>query len=54
VLGGGAGPYAATWLIDQTGNNLMPAFLLVGFGLIGLVVVGLTVRFNNTNAHLYR
>jgi MHS family proline/betaine transporter-like MFS transporter len=54
VLGGGAGPYVATWLIDQTGNNLMPAFLLVGFGLIGLGVVGLTVRFNNTNAHLYR
>ena len=54
VLGGGAGPYAATWLISQTGNNLVPAFLLVAFGLIGLVVVGWTVRLNNTDAHLYR
>lgn len=56
VLGGGAGPYVATWLIDKTDNNLMPAFLLVAFGVIGLAVVGLTVRLNtNTDAtHLYR
>jgi MFS transporter, MHS family, proline/betaine transporter len=54
VLGGSAGPYAATWLIDQTDNNLMPAFLLVAFGLIGLAVVGLTVRTNTAGAHRYR
>lgn len=54
VLGGGAGPYVATWLISKTGNNLMPAFLLVAFGLIGLAVVGLTVRHNSTATHLYR
>jgi MHS family proline/betaine transporter-like MFS transporter len=54
VLGGGAGPYMATWLISVTDNNLMPAFLLVSFGLIGLVVVVSTVRFNDNGNHLYR
>ena len=54
VLGGGAGPYVATWLISKTDNNLMPAFLLVTFGLIGLAVVGLTVRHNPNATHLYR
>jgi MFS transporter, MHS family, proline/betaine transporter len=54
VLGGGAGPYMATWLISVTDNNLMPAFLLVSFGLIGLVVVVSTVRFNDNGTHLYR
>jgi MHS family proline/betaine transporter-like MFS transporter len=54
VLGGGAGPYMATWLISVTENNLMPAFLLVSFGLIGLVVVVSTVRFNDNGTHLYR
>jgi MHS family proline/betaine transporter-like MFS transporter len=55
VVGGGAGPYLATWLIDTTGNTFIPAFLLVAAGLIGLVVIGFTVRPNADPAdHLYR
>jgi MHS family proline/betaine transporter-like MFS transporter len=55
VIGGGAGPYLATWLIDQTGNTFVPAFILVGAGIIGLLVVGLTVKANDDpSAHLYR
>jgi MHS family proline/betaine transporter-like MFS transporter len=55
VIGGGAGPYLATWLIDQTGNTFIPAFILVGAGIIGLLVVGLTVRANDDpSSHLYR
>lgn len=54
VLGGAGGPYVATWLINATGNTMIPAFILVGFGLLGLVVVGATVRRNDdTEAHLY-
>ncbi|MCW3767054.1 MFS transporter [Paenarthrobacter sp. PAE-2] len=55
VIGGGAGPYFATWLIDQTGNTFVPAFVLVAAGLIGLLVVGLLVKPNhNPSEHLYR
>jgi MHS family proline/betaine transporter-like MFS transporter len=55
VIGGGAGPYLATWLIDLTGNTFVPAFILVGAGALGLLVVGLTVRANsNPSSHLYR
>jgi MHS family proline/betaine transporter-like MFS transporter len=55
VIGGGAGPYLATWLIDLTGNTFIPAFVLVIAGLIGLLVVGLTVKKNDDpSIHLYR
>jgi MHS family proline/betaine transporter-like MFS transporter len=55
VIGGGAGPYLATYLIDLTGNTFVPAFILVGAGALGLLVVGLTVRANsNPSSHLYR
>jgi MFS transporter, MHS family, proline/betaine transporter len=55
VIGGGAGPYFATWLIDQTGNTFVPAFVLVAAGLLGLLVVGLLVKKNDaTSEHLYR
>lgn len=55
VIGGGAGPYLATYLIDQTGNTFVPAFILVGAGALGLLVVGLTVRANSDpSSHLYR
>ncbi len=55
VIGGGAGPYLATWLIDLTGNTFVPAFILVGAGALGLLVVGLTVRANtDPSSHLYR
>ncbi|MDQ0867843.1 MHS family proline/betaine transporter-like MFS transporter [Arthrobacter sp. V1I9] len=55
VIGGGAGPYLATFLIDQTGNTFVPAFILVGAGALGLLVVGLTVRANSDpSSHLYR
>jgi MFS transporter, MHS family, proline/betaine transporter len=55
VIGGGAGPYLATWLIDTTGNTYMPAFILVAAGLLGLVLVTLAVRSNgDTRSHLFR
>ncbi|NDV06814.1 MHS family MFS transporter [Rhodococcus sp. IEGM 248] len=54
VIGGGLSPFLATWLIDVTGNNLVPAFILVGSGLLGLAVVVLAVRHNTTDTHLYR
>jgi MHS family proline/betaine transporter-like MFS transporter len=55
VIGGGAGPYLATWLIDLTGNTFVPAFILVGAGALAPPVVGLTVRANSDpSAHLYR
>ncbi len=54
VIGGGGGPYLSTWLIQLTGNNLMPAYLLAFSGLIGLVVIGLTMKPNAGGTHLYR
>ena len=55
VIGGGAGPYLATWAIDATGNNFMPAYMLIGAGILGLIVVGLTVKPNSDlSSHLYR
>jgi MHS family proline/betaine transporter-like MFS transporter len=55
VIGGGAGPYLATWLIDLTKNTFVPAYVLVASGLLGLVIVGLLVKKNNENSeHLYR
>jgi MFS transporter, MHS family, proline/betaine transporter len=54
VIGGGGGPYFATWLIGATGDKLMPSYLLAGAGLIGLVVVGLTVKSNPNGSHTYR
>ena len=37
VLGGAGAPYVATWLIDSTGNSMIPAYMLIAFGL-GLAV----------------
>jgi MHS family proline/betaine transporter-like MFS transporter len=55
VIGGGLGPYLATWLIAETGDNFVPAYLLIGAGLLGLAVVGLTVKANSDpSSHLYR
>ncbi|GAA3725714.1 MHS family proline/betaine transporter-like MFS transporter [Spinactinospora alkalitolerans] len=55
VLGGGLGPYLATWLISATDNTFMPAFMLVGAGIVGLLVVGVAVKPNSDPGnHLYR
>ncbi|MGJ3402469.1 MFS transporter [Glutamicibacter sp. Je.9.36] len=55
VLGGAGAPYIATWLIGSTGDTLVPAYMLVLFGLIGLAVVLGTVRTNGTSlSHIYR
>ncbi len=55
VIGGGAGPYLATWLIDATGNTYMPAFILIVAGLLGLVLVTAGVRpSRDGTSHLYR
>lgn len=39
AISGGGGPYLATWLIDQTGDQLVPAYLLAAGGLIGLATI---------------
>lgn len=55
VLGGGAGPYLSTWLIDTTGNTFMPGFILIAAGIYGLLVIGLTVKpSKDLSSHLYR
>lgn len=55
VIGGGAGPYLATWLIDATGNTYMPAFILMTAGALGLILVGTGVRSTSKETgHLYR
>ena len=54
VIGGGGAPYLSTWLIQVTGNNLMPAYLLAFAGLVGFIVVGLTVKPNTDGSHMYR
>lgn len=43
VIGGGIGPFMATWLIGASGNQTAPAFILSGAGLLGLIVLW-TVR----------
>lgn len=57
VIGGGAGPYFATWLIGATGNQYAPSYILCVAGLIGLIVIS-TVRKNaptdqDTTTHQY-
>jgi MFS transporter, MHS family, proline/betaine transporter len=55
VLGGGGGPYLATWLIESTGDTMVPAYMLMLFGVLGLAVLLGTVRKNTqSTAHLYR
>ncbi len=54
VIGGGLSPFLATWLIDVTDNNLVPAYILVAVGLLGLTIVLGLVRPNTTDTHLYR
>lgn len=57
VIGGGLGPYLATLLIGVTGNQLAPAYILCGAGLLGLLVIS-TVNQNlrlpnQANQHQY-
>jgi MHS family proline/betaine transporter-like MFS transporter len=56
VLGGAGAPYVATWLIDNTGNTMIPAYMLIIFGVLGLAVLLGAVRKNTLTAssHLYR
>ncbi len=55
VIGGGGGPYLATWLIGVTGSTFIPAYILVLAGVLGLTVISVLVRRNPTTAtHLYR
>ena len=55
VIGGAGGPYFATWMIDATGDTLVPAYMLVAFGLLGLaVVLGAVRTTTTTSSHLYR
>ncbi|MFJ6359228.1 MFS transporter [Pseudarthrobacter oxydans] len=56
VLGGAGAPYVATWLIGNTGNTMIPAYMLMIFGVLGLAVLLGTVRKNTLTAssHIYR
>jgi MFS transporter, MHS family, proline/betaine transporter len=56
VVGGGGGPYLATWLSDATGSTFIPAYILIFAGALGLAVISLAVRRNTAPAasHLYR
>ena len=55
VIGGGGGPYLATWLTGVTGSTFIPAYILVLSGALGLAVLLLGVRRNITEAgHLFR
>ncbi|SIT47529.1 hypothetical protein BN2476_580001 [Paraburkholderia piptadeniae] len=38
-LFGGTTPLVAAWLVDRTGNQMMPAYYLMGASLIGIVSV---------------
>jgi MHS family proline/betaine transporter-like MFS transporter len=53
VIGGGVGPYVSTWLIDSTGSTLVPAYILVTFGLFGLAIALGAVRRSASDDHLY-
>jgi MHS family proline/betaine transporter-like MFS transporter len=53
VIGGGAGPYVSTWLIDSTGSPFVPAYILVFFGLFGLGIALGAVRRSASDDHLY-
>lgn len=44
---GGFSPFAASWLINKTGNLLMPAFIIMAFALVGGIAL-LTDRNRNT------
>jgi MFS transporter, MHS family, proline/betaine transporter len=44
TLFGGFAPITVTWLIQQTGSSLTPAFYLLGVTIFSLVVVGATLR----------
>lgn len=57
VLGGGIGPYLATWLVGATGDQSAPAYILCTAGIVGLIVIS-TVRKNppvqnDANSHQY-
>jgi MHS family proline/betaine transporter-like MFS transporter len=56
VVGGGGGPYLATWLSDATGSTFIPAYILIFAGALGLAVISLAVRRNTAPgaSHLYR
>jgi MFS transporter, MHS family, proline/betaine transporter len=40
---GGFAPLTVTWLIDTTGNKLVPAFYIIAAGVLSLTVVGATL-----------
>jgi MHS family proline/betaine transporter-like MFS transporter len=47
ILAGGTAPYAAVWLVEQTGNILAPAFWVIALAVVGLITVA-TVRSSHT------
>ncbi len=49
ALAGGIAPFAATWLINETGWTTSPAFFVIGYGLIGLPIL-FSMKETNTNS----
>jgi MHS family proline/betaine transporter-like MFS transporter len=45
-LAGGSAPYVSTWLTSLTGNQLVPAFYIMVYGVIGLAIMW---RMSETN-----
>jgi MHS family proline/betaine transporter-like MFS transporter len=55
VIGGGLSPYLVTWLTQVNDNPMIPAYYLIGSGIVGMLVVALWVKKNHDGAtHLYR
>lgn len=52
ILGGATAPYIATWLLDNTGSYLAPAYFVMGaaaVGVIGLLTIGETAHRSLTD-----
>lgn len=50
ALFGGTGPLVAAWLIAETGNNTMPAFVMMAVALLGVIALFFTKETKPTKA----
>jgi len=46
ALAGGTAPLLSTWLIDRWKLPILPAYAILGYGLVGLVIMGLMKETN--------
>jgi MFS family permease len=47
VLSGGIAPFVSTWLIDVAGSPTAPAYYVMAYGVIGLIVMLLMKETND-------